>query len=100
MKLTEVLRDTKFDENAIAVGDHTRIVTAENLARVLDEDLVAEINARSYFSESDVFAAEFERRMHAYGAPWNRIKATQIDYITAGETLKQFAERIRDDQEF
>lgn len=100
MTLTEVLRNTNFDENAAATNQVTRNVDADALARVTDAELVAELDARSYFSQSDFFVREFERRMHAYGCPWPRIRETQIDYITSGETLKQFAERIRDDRSF
>lgn len=51
-------------------------------------------------SNSDYVVDEFEKRMVSHGCPTDRVAATQIDYINSTESLKQFAERIRNDQDF
>jgi hypothetical protein len=100
MKLAEVLKNTGYDENAVATDNVTRKFDSNELSKVSDDDLAAELNARSYFSQSDGFVFEFERRLVVYGAPRARVAAAQIDYIVKGETIKDFAKRLRDDSDF
>jgi hypothetical protein len=78
------------------------IVKRETVSTMTDADLVefAAIERNETGSNSDYVTEEFEKRMAQYGCPFKRLVATQIDYIAPSETIKQFAERIRDDQEF
>ena len=88
MKLSDVLANTSFDENAVATHNVTRDVDLNDLKKVSDAELVQEINARSWFSQSDMFNIEFENRLVKHGTPRANVAAAQIDYILPGETLQ------------
>lgn len=93
--------ETDPDRSVAALGE-----VRDNLHNLSDEQLVELARAERTIAGEEASATvdEFEKRMIAYGAPAARVAAAQIDYIgtrdNPNETIKQFAERVRDDEEW